>query len=97
VLADTAQIAVARDLAPSVTLLAERYAEFDEQAIWCVLVVAFPLAPVIAVPRHPIFNDLPRVPRDPLLNDVPRLPRYPRLIAIVGASHTRAHSQGGEA
>lgn len=33
VLADTAQIAVARDLAPSVTLLSERYAEFDEQAI----------------------------------------------------------------
>lgn len=33
VLADTAQIAVARDLAPSVTMLSERYAEFDEQAI----------------------------------------------------------------
>ena len=33
VLADTSQIAVARDLAPSVTLLAERYAEYDEQAI----------------------------------------------------------------
>jgi HK97 family phage major capsid protein len=33
VLADTSQIAVARDLAPSVTLLAERYADYDEQAI----------------------------------------------------------------
>jgi HK97 family phage major capsid protein len=33
VLADTSQIAVARDLAPSVMLLAERYAEYDEQAI----------------------------------------------------------------
>lgn len=33
VLADTSQIAVARDLAPSVTLLSERYAEYDEQAI----------------------------------------------------------------
>ena len=33
VLADTSQIAIARDLAPSVTLLAERYAEYDEQAI----------------------------------------------------------------
>lgn len=33
ILADTSQIAVARDLAPSVTLLAERYADFDEQAI----------------------------------------------------------------
>ena len=33
VLADTSQIAVARDLAPSVSLLAERYAEYDEQAI----------------------------------------------------------------
>jgi HK97 family phage major capsid protein len=33
VLADTSQIAVARDLAPSVMMLSERYAEFDEQAI----------------------------------------------------------------
>lgn len=33
VLADTTQIAVARDLAPSVTMLSERYAEYDEQAI----------------------------------------------------------------
>lgn len=33
VLADTSQIAIARDLAPSVTLLSERYAEYDEQAI----------------------------------------------------------------
>ena len=33
ILADTSQIAVARDLAPSVTILSERYAEFDEQAI----------------------------------------------------------------
>ena len=30
VLADTSQIAVARDVAPSVTVLTERYAEFDE-------------------------------------------------------------------
>lgn len=33
VLANTAEIAVARDLAPSVTILSERYAEFDMQAI----------------------------------------------------------------
>jgi HK97 family phage major capsid protein len=33
VLADTSQIAVARDLAPSVMMLSERYADFDEQAI----------------------------------------------------------------
>lgn len=33
VLADTSQIAIARDLAPSVTLLSERYADYDEQAI----------------------------------------------------------------
>lgn len=33
VLADTAQIAVARDIDPSVTMLSERYAEYDEQAI----------------------------------------------------------------
>ncbi|OZD31695.1 phage major capsid protein [Rhodococcus sp. 06-156-3b] len=33
VLADTSQIAVVRDLAPSVTLLSERYAEYDQQAI----------------------------------------------------------------
>lgn len=33
ILCDTSQIAVARDLAPSVTLLSERYAEYDEQAI----------------------------------------------------------------
>lgn len=33
VLADTSQIAVARDLSPSVTLLSERYADYDEQAI----------------------------------------------------------------
>jgi len=33
VLADTSQIAVARDIAPSVTLLSERFAEYDEQAI----------------------------------------------------------------
>ena len=30
VLADTSQIAIARDLAPSVTVLTERYAEFDQ-------------------------------------------------------------------
>ena len=30
VLADVSQIAVARDIAPSVTVLTERYAEFDE-------------------------------------------------------------------
>ncbi len=29
-LADVSQIAVARDVAPSVTVLTERYAEFDE-------------------------------------------------------------------
>ncbi len=33
VLADTSQIAVARDLAPSVTILTERYAEFDQIGI----------------------------------------------------------------
>ncbi len=33
VLADTSQIAVARDIAPSVALLSERFAEYDEQAI----------------------------------------------------------------
>lgn len=33
VLVNMSEVAVARDLAPSVTLLAERYAEFDEQAI----------------------------------------------------------------
>jgi HK97 family phage major capsid protein len=33
VLCDTSLIAIARDLAPSVTLLSERYAEYDEQAI----------------------------------------------------------------
>lgn len=33
VLADTSQIAVVRDLAPSVTVLSERFAEFDQQAI----------------------------------------------------------------
>ncbi len=33
VLADTSQIAIARDLAPSVTLLSERYTEYHEQAI----------------------------------------------------------------
>ncbi|WP_158726387.1 phage major capsid protein [Tomitella fengzijianii] len=33
VLADMSQVAVVRDLAPSVTLLSERYAEFDQQAI----------------------------------------------------------------
>jgi HK97 family phage major capsid protein len=33
VLADFSQIAVARDLAPSVTVLRERYADFDEQAL----------------------------------------------------------------
>ncbi|MBF6328505.1 phage major capsid protein [Nocardia transvalensis] len=33
VLIDMSQVAVARDLAPSVTLLSERYAEYDEQAI----------------------------------------------------------------
>ncbi len=33
VLANMAEVAVARDVAPSVTLLSERYAEFDEQAI----------------------------------------------------------------
>jgi len=32
-LVDFSQIAVARDLAPSVTILPERYAEFDQQAI----------------------------------------------------------------
>jgi HK97 family phage major capsid protein len=33
VLADTSQVAVARDVAPSVALLSERYADYDEQAI----------------------------------------------------------------
>lgn len=33
VLADTSQIAVVRDVAPSITVLSERYAEFDQQAI----------------------------------------------------------------
>jgi len=33
VVADMSQIAVARDLAPSVTILTERYADYDEQAI----------------------------------------------------------------
>lgn len=33
VLANTGEIAVVRDLAPSVTILSERYAEFDQQAI----------------------------------------------------------------
>ncbi|WP_137120914.1 phage major capsid protein [Segeticoccus rhizosphaerae] len=33
VLADMSQVAVVRDLAPSVTVLSERYAEFDQQAI----------------------------------------------------------------
>ncbi|MGB3286050.1 phage major capsid protein [Mycolicibacter algericus] len=33
VLADTSQVAIARDIAPSVTLLSERYADYDEQAI----------------------------------------------------------------
>jgi hypothetical protein len=33
VLADTGLIAIARDLAPSVTVLSERYAEYDEKAI----------------------------------------------------------------
>ena len=30
---DFAQVAVARDLAPSVTILKERFADFDEQAL----------------------------------------------------------------
>ncbi|MBF6330266.1 phage major capsid protein [Nocardia transvalensis] len=33
VLIDMAHVAIARDLAPSVTLLSERYAEYDQQAI----------------------------------------------------------------
>jgi len=33
VLADMSQVAVARDLAPSVTILRERYADYDQQAI----------------------------------------------------------------
>lgn len=33
VIADMSQVAVARDLAPSVTILTERYADYDEQAI----------------------------------------------------------------
>ncbi len=33
VLADMSQVAVVRDLAPSITLLSERYAEYDQQAI----------------------------------------------------------------
>jgi len=33
ILLDTSMVAIARDLAPSVTLLAERYAEYDTQAI----------------------------------------------------------------
>lgn len=33
ILADMSQVAVVRDLAPSVTVLSERYAEFDQQAI----------------------------------------------------------------
>ena len=32
-LVDFSQIAVARDLSPTVTILPERYAEFDQQAI----------------------------------------------------------------
>ena len=32
-LADFSQIAVARDMAPSVTVLRERYADYDEQAL----------------------------------------------------------------
>ena len=33
VLADFSQIAVARDMAPSVTILRERYADYDQQGI----------------------------------------------------------------
>ena len=33
VVADMSQVAVARDLAPSVTILRERYADYDQQAI----------------------------------------------------------------
>ena len=33
VLADMSQVAVARDVAPSVTILSERFAEFDEIGI----------------------------------------------------------------
>lgn len=33
VLADMSQVAIARDMNPTVTMLSERYAEFDEQAI----------------------------------------------------------------
>ena len=33
ILADMSQVVVVRDIAPSVTVLSERYAEFDQQAI----------------------------------------------------------------
>jgi HK97 family phage major capsid protein len=45
VLADVSTIAVARDLAPSVTLLAERYADFDQLAIR--VVARYDLAPLL--------------------------------------------------
>jgi HK97 family phage major capsid protein len=44
ILADFSQIAVARDLAPSVTILKERYAEFDQQAVR--VVTRFDAAPL---------------------------------------------------
>jgi HK97 family phage major capsid protein len=44
VLADFSQIAVARDLAPSVRILSERYADFDQQAIR--VVARYDMAPL---------------------------------------------------
>ena len=49
VLADTSQIAVARDLAPSVTVLTERYAEFDEIGIRVVTLRPGPCIPEAVV------------------------------------------------
>lgn len=57
VLADTGLIAVARDLAPSVTLLSERYAEYDEQAIRVVTVPIIITAMARAYTRGHGFDD----------------------------------------
>lgn len=46
VLADFSQIAVARDLAPSITVLRERYADYDEQALR--VVTRYDVAPLNA-------------------------------------------------
>ena len=45
VLADVSTIAVARDLAPSVTLLADRYADYDQLAIR--VVARYDIAPLL--------------------------------------------------